>query len=131
MTAPLTGRALAQKIADTWITHAPTGRDEEQVREVLQWRTGELAGRTAEHPPWHTRGTVDERLERAARDVRLLVSVLGCPGSTAEHDAKDIVGRLRDLEAELVALAALATAEENAVCYALATLEAEEAEAAE
>ncbi len=129
MSAPLTGRPLAQAVAEHWLTHRPHGYDEERVRHVLAWREDELAGRDEDRSPWQTRGTAAERLTAAARDVRLLISAIGCPTSAAEHDIADIVGRLRDLEVELVAVGGDVMAEEAAVCHALehATFAAEEA----
>lgn len=127
---------LADAIAAQWPISAPTGYTAEDYRALLAWRTNELDGR-GPRTPWDdaNRGTVGERLRDVARELRLIMSAMRCPGSVSELAAEDVAVALLSIESRCTALARLSEMEEAALCFALerATFveEADEAEAAE
>lgn len=127
---------LADAIAAQWPISAPTGYGVDDHRAMLAWRTRELDGRGPE-TPWEqaNRGTLGERLRDVARDLRLIMSAMRCPGSVSELAPEDVAVALLSIESRCTALAKLSEMEEATLCFALerATFveEAEEAEAAE
>lgn len=121
MSAPDDGpNNLAADIAAHWIASRPTDVSEAEIREVLAWREREIdhGGPTA---PWEraNRGTLGERLCDMARDLRILMSAMACPGTASELAPEDVAVALLSIESRCTALARLTEVEEAAATYAL------------
>lgn len=124
---------LADAIAAQWPISAPTGYGVDDHRALLAWRTNELDGR-GPRTPWDdaNRGTVGERLRDVARELRLIMSAMRCPGSVSELAPEDVAVQLLSIETRCTAIARLSEMEEAALCFALerATFVDDEAEEA-